>query len=444
MQERRSKFDLYERVFGLSMSGQRPPASFPFTSLSAFGSTLPPSRWALFRRPGFAPFVAARLGSTLAIQIQGVAVGWQVYDITGDPFDLGLVGLAQFLPSILLVLLTGTVADRFERRIVMAVSLVGQAVCALLLVTFALLDIDVVWPILLVLVGFGTARAFLHPAQQSLVPNLVPAEELSRAIAATTALVRIGMLAGPLAGGLLYEVSAATPYIAAAAVVLGSLACTLVIPATAQRIAAAPDWRALSAGFRYIWKERIVLGAISLDLFAVLLGGAVALLPVYARDILEVGPWGLGLLRGAPGLGGIAMAIYLSVYPIRDHAGLIMFATVALFGLSIVAFGLSTALWLSLAALVVMGASDLVSVYIRATLVQLWTPDQLRGRVSAVNTVFLNASNEIGAFRAGGTAALIGAAPAVVLGGLGAVLVTALWFRWFPELRAVRHLDGRI
>ncbi len=399
---------------------------------------------AIFRLPGVVPFVAARLGSTLAIQMQGVAVGWQVYDITGDPFDLGLVGLAQFLPSILLVLATGTVADRFERRAVMAVALVGQAVCVALLVAFALAGIGSIWPILLVLAASGTARAFLHPAQQSIVPNLVPPEHLSSAIAVTTALVRIGMIAGPLAGGLLYELSAAIPYAVAAIVLLASLACTLVIPATSQkRIAVAPGWHALSAGFRYIWKEKRVLGAISLDLFAVVLGGAVALMPVYARDILEVGPWGLGLLRAAPGVGGIAMAVYLSLYPIRDHAGLAMLATVALFGFSIVVFGLSTALWLSLPALVLMGAADLVSVYIRATLVQLWTPDQLRGRVSAVNTVFLNASNEIGAFRAGGMAALIGVVPAVVLGGVGAMLVTALWFRWFPDLRRTRRLDGR-
>lgn len=386
----------------------------------------------------------ARLGSTLAIQMQGVAVGWQVYDITGDPFDLGLVGLAQFLPSILLVLVTGAVADRFERRIVMAAALVGLGLCGILLAAFAMTGIGIIWPILLVLTASGAARAFLHPAQQSIVPNLVPTEHLSSAIAATTALVRIGMITGPLAGGLLYELSAAVPYAVASVVTLASLACTLVIPATSQkRIAAAPGWQALSAGFRYIWKEKRVLGAISLDLFAVVLGGAVALMPVYARDILGVGPWGLGLLRAAPGLGGIAMAIYLSFYPIRDHAGLVMLATVALFGFSIVVFGLSTVLWISLPALALMGAADLVSVYIRATLVQLWTPDQLRGRVSAVNTVFLNASNEIGAFRAGGMAALVGVVPAVVLGGLGAMLVTALWYRWFPDLRKTRHLDGR-
>jgi MFS family permease len=376
----------------------------------------------------------SRAGSGLAIQIQSIAVGWQVYDITHDPFDLGLVGLAQFLPSIALVLVTGAVADRYDRRLVMAVSLAGQALCALALLAFALLAIDVVWPIMLVLVGFGAARAFLHPAQQSIVANLVPAEHLSNAVAVNSAVVRVATLAGPLAGGLLYELSAGAAYVA----------LVVMIPATSQkRNASAPSWEALVAGFRYIWREKIVLGAISLDLFAVLLGGATALLPVYARDILQTGPWGLGLLRAAPGLGGIAMAIYLGFYPIRDHAGRIMFATVAVFGLATTAFGLSSVLWISLLALVVMGASDLVSVYIRATLVQLWTPDPLRGRVSAVNTVFLNASNEIGAFRAGGSAALIGVVPAVVLGGIGTIVTAALWFRWFPELRATRHLDGR-
>ncbi len=408
--------------------------------------TPPPSpRWTLFSHPGFAPFICTRLGATVATQIQSVAVGWQIYDITRDPLDLGLAGLAQFAPSILLVLLTGTVADRFERRTIMAFALVGHAACALLLMLFAEMRIAMVWPTFLVLVGFGTARAFLQPAQQAIVPNIVPPELLSNAVAVSSALQRTGVIAGPLAGGLLYEVSATAAFGAALVVSLVSVGCTIAIPNTRQlRVTTAASWQTLMAGFRYIWKEQIVLGAISLDLFAVLLGGAIALLPVYARDILSVGPFGLGLMRAAPGIGGIGMAIWLSLFPIRDRAGVTMFATVAVFGVATIIFGFSTVLWLSVIALIVMGASDLISVYIHATLVQLWTPDALRGRVSAVNTVFLNASNEIGAFRAGGFAALMGVVPAVVVGGIGTILVTVLWLKWFPALRNVRHLDGRV
>jgi MFS family permease len=379
------------------------------------------------------------------VQIQSVAVGWQVYDITHDPFDLGLVGLAQFMPVIALVLVTGAVADRFDRRAIMAVALGGHAACALALLVFAIMEIGVIWPILLVLVFFGVTRAFINPAQQSIVPNLVPPEDLGNAFAFISAMARTATVAGPLAGGLLYDVSAGTAYGTALVVSLISVGLVAAIPPTAQKIIArSAGWHELIAGFRYIWREKIVLGAISLDLFAVLLGGATALLPVYARDILHVGPGGLGLLRAAPGVGGIVVAFYLAFHPVRDHAGLVLFATVAVFGAATIAFGMSSVLWVSLAALMLMGASDVISVYIRSTLVQLWTPDHLRGRVSAVNAVFLNASNEVGAFRAGGSAALVGAIPAVVLGGIGTLLTTLLWYKWFPELRAARHLDGRV
>jgi MFS family permease len=343
------------------------------------------------------------------------------------------------------VLVTGAAADRFDRRLVMALSLAAQAVCAVALLVFAYSDIQVIWPILLTLVGFGAARAFINPIQHAIVPNLIPPEHLGNAFALVSATARAATVAGPLAGGLLYGISGETAYATTLAASLLSIALVAGIPRTAQRIVIrSAGWQELVAGFSYIWKEKIVLGAISLDMFAVLLGGATALLPVYAADVLDVGPWGLGLLRAAAGIGGIAMALYVAFHPVRDHAGLVLLASVALFGASTVVFGFSNALWLSLLALVVMGASDVVSVYIRATLVQLWTPDQLRGRVSAVNTVFLNASNEVGAFRAGGSAALIGAVPAVVIGGFGAVAVAALWYKLFPELRRTRHLDGRV
>jgi MFS family permease len=412
------------------------------SAIAAPHSAMP--RWVALQHPGFARFVFARFGANVATQMQSVAVGWQVYDITRDPFDLGLVGLAQFAPVIALVLVSGAAADRFERRRVMATALAGEAVCALILLIFAATELTVVWPIFLLLVGFGATRAFLNPAQQAIIPNLVPVEHLGNAVAINSALLRLGAIAGPLAGGVLYGISPSAPYASAMVVFTLSFALTLTLPATQQlRTAGGQTLDTLLAGFRYIFREKIVLGAISLDLFAVLLGGVVALLPAYARDVLHVGPAGLGMLRAAIAAGGISAAVLIAFRPVGDRAGFILFATVALYGLAILAFGVSDILGLSLAALLVMGASDLVSVYIRTTLVQLWTPDSLRGRVSAVNAVSTNASNELGAFRAGAFAALFGLVPAVVIGGIGTLVITALWMRWFPSLRTVRRLDGR-
>lgn len=389
--------------------------------------------------------MVARFGSTLSLNLQSVAVGWQVYDITGDPFALGLVGLAQFSPTLFLFLFTGAAADRFDRRLIMALALVVQAACAGMLVAFALAGIQVIWPILIVLAVFGVARAFINPVQHSLVANLLPVEVLSNGIALVSATFRVATVLGPLAGGLLYEISAATAHGATAVVSVASVVFICMVPRPEQKVASrAMGVSELFAGLRYILREKVVLGAITLDLFAVLLGGAVALLPVYARDILEVGPLGLGLLRAAAGAGGIGMALWLAFHPVRDHAGLVLFGTIVGFGVANTIFGLSNVVWLSVAALLVAGAADVISGYIRGTLIQVWTPDQLRGRVSAASTVFLNASNDVGAFRAGGSAALVGAVPAVVLGGVGAILVAVLWSRWFPELRKVRHLDGRV
>lgn len=446
IQEHRSIFYLYVPGVTLSIIAH---TRLTLTLPAELNAPQPPpesqQRWAAFRHPGFSAFAFARAGGTLAVQIQSVSVGWQVYDLTHNPFDLGLVGLAQFAPAIALVLVTGSIADRFDRRIVMSCGLVGQALSALALLVFAVIGLTVIWPILVALLGFGSARAFINPVQQSIVANIVPPEDLGNAFAFISAIARAATVAGPLAGGLLYAISGETAYGTALLIALISIILVASIPRTRQRVVGkATGWQDVVAGFDYIWKEKIVLGAISLDLFAVLLGGAVALLPVYAMDILHVGPLGLGLLRASSGFGGIALALYLAFNPIRDHAGIYLFVTVAIFGASAIAFGMSDILWISVAALTVMGASDVVSVYIRSTLVQLWTPDHLRGRVSAVNTVFLNASNEIGAFRAGSSAALVGAVPAVVLGGIGTVVVAALWYKWFPELRRTRHLDGRV
>lgn len=396
----------------------------------------------VFRHRGFTCYWTARLIATFAVQFVSVAVGWQIYDLTRDPFDLGLVGLVQFLPSLVLVLVTGAAADRFNRRRIMGLCIAAEILCALALLALTLGGDHRVWPIFLVLTGFGIARAFLGPAVQSLLPNLVPAAELSTAIAWNSSSWQIATITGPVIGGLLYGVAPEAPYAMAALLMAAAIGLVALVPKPARKTVPEPaSWQALGAGFRYIWGEKIVLGAISLDLFAVLLGGATALLPAYARDILDVGPWGLGLLRAGPGLGALVTALWLARRPIVDRAGLIMFVGVAGFGLFTCVFGASTLPWLSILALALMGAFDMVSVYIRETLIQIWTPDSLRGRVNAVNMVFVGASNELGEFRAGVSAALIGVVPAVVIGGLGTMLVAGLWSTWFPQLRAARRLD---
>jgi len=398
-----------------------------------------------FRHRGFTLYWGARFFAMFAIQIVSVSVGWQIYDMTRDPFDLGLVGLFQFLPALLLVLVTGAVSDRFNRRMIMAVCLLAEGLCAAALVVLTLRGVGTVWPIFLVLVCFGIARAFVGPAAQSLVANLVPPEDLNNAIAWNTSSWQIGTIVGPAVGGLLYGLSAVAAFGTAFTLFAAGAVLMAFVPRPAQKmVAQKTNWETLMAGFRYVWHEKIVLGAISLDLFAVLLGGATALLPVYARDILDVGPWGLGLLRAGPGIGAVAVALYLAKRPIRDHAGLAMFFFVGAFGFFTVVFGLSTIVWLSIAALMLMGAADMISVYIRETLLQLWTPDSVRGRVNAVNLVFIGASNELGEFRAGISAALIGTVPAVVVGGIGTMAVAGIWAYTFPALRKARHLTGRV
>ena len=401
-------------------------------------------RYAAFRHGAFLRFWAARFLATFATQIVSVAVGWQVYDLTRDPFDLGLVGIIQFLPALLLVLVTGAASDRFGRRLIMGLSTGVEALCALALLFFTLRGLTGVGPVFAVLAVFGVARAFLGPAAASLVANLVPKEDFANAVAWNSSAWQTATIVGPVAGGLLYGISADAAYGIAAVLMGAATLLAFSIPKPAQREATEkPSIETMFAGFRYIWREKVVLGAISLDLFAVLLSGAVALLPVYARDILELGPWGLGLLRAAPGIGALTVAVWLTGHPIRDHAGIVMFFFVALFGVFTIVFGVSTVPWLSIAALAMLGATDMVSVYIRETLIQLWTPDEVRGRVNAVNMVFVGASNELGEFRAGTMAALIGTVPAVVFGGVGAVAVAGLWAVIFPELRKIRHLQGR-
>lgn len=398
------------------------------------------------RHPKFVLYWIAIGCTSFAVQIMSVSVGWEIYDITRDPLYLGYVGLVQFLPPLLLVLVTGLAADRFNRRLIMAACLALEALCALGLLLFTLSKPSDVTPVFGILAVLGVARAFMNPASDALAPNLVPKEAIAHAISLTTMIWQVANIAGPVAGGLLYGLAGEVAY--GVALVLVAVSVTLIIAmgrVRQQREEGKEETTlgSLFAGFRFIRREKLVLGAISLDLFAVLLGGAVALLPVYARDILEVGPWGLGLLRAAPGVGAVAMALYLARFGIKDHAGRILFIFVALFGLFTMVFGLSTSVPLSIAALVLMGACDMVSVYIRETLLQLWTPDEVRGRVNAVNRVFIGASNELGEFRAGTVAAWIGAVAAVSLGGAGTMGVAFFWSRWFPELRTARRLDGR-
>ena len=402
-----------------------------------------PSSASAFTYPSFQRYWAARLCVTLAIQMQAVAIGWQIYDMTRRPLDLGLVGLAQFLPSLGLALVTGHVADRYDRRTVMALCIIVEALCAVLFLTFTLQD-GTNMPFLFgVLVLFGTARAFEFPASVALMPNLVPPRLFTNAAAWSSSAWQVATIVGPAIGGLLYAIGPEAVYGCCILMFLLSvfLVSTIRIERR-EREQKAATWESVVAGISFIRGQPVVLGAVSLDLFAVLLGGATALLPVYARDILYVGPWGLGLLRSAPAVGALAMALLIARRPIQRHAGAILLGAVGVFGLSIVCFGLSHNLWLSLLALTILGASDMISVVIRRVLVLVKTPDEMRGRVSAVESVFIGASNELGEFESGVTAAWFGVVPAVVLGGLGTLAVVGLWVRIFPQLRRVDSLEG--
>ena len=401
-------------------------------------------RGAAFRHRGFRNFWIARFLAAFATQIVSVAIGWQIYALTGNPLDLGLVGLVQFAPALVLVLVTGHVSDRYNRRMIMGLGQLAEAFVAgtvLILTVSGLITATWIFALLFV---FGVARAFMNPASSSLVPNLVPPEDLASAVALSTSSWQVANILGPAAGGILYGLSAGAAYSVAFTFFAVATVFIVLVPRPAQKTMSEPSsWSTVVAGFRYVWHEKVVLGAISLDLFAVLLGGATALLPAYARDILVTGPWGLGILRSAAGAGAVLMAGYLTLRPVRDRAGVLMFAAVAFFGAFTVIFGLSRMVWLSALALALAGAADMISVYIRETLMQLWTPDAVRGRVNAVNAVFIGASNELGEFRAGTMASLIGVVPAVVVGGVGTLVVAALWAYWFPDIRRVRHLRGR-
>ncbi len=396
--------------------------------------------------PAYVKYLAALTAHSFAVQILSVAVSWQIYDITHSAYYLALVGLVQFLPALILVLVTGLVADRFNRRWIMGLCFAVELLCASALVIYSLGPQTVVWPMLAVLGVLGVARAFAGPAASALSPNLLSKEALPNGISLNSMTWQAASITGPVLGGLLYGVGAATAYGVALSLAVLATFSVVLIGHVNQEMNHQDEGglHTLLAGFRFIRHEPVVLGAISLDLFAVLLGGAVALMPIYARDILHTGPWGLGLLRGAPGVGAIGMALWLARYGIKDRAGVVLFSAVALFGLFTVVFGVSSYLPLSIVALMAMGCFDMVSVYVRETLMQLWTPDAVRGRVNAVNSVFIGASNELGEFRAGMVAWKLGAVTAVVVGGVGTMMVAGLWARMFPQLRTARKLEGKV
>ena len=383
----------------------------------------------------FRRFLWTRLLGGTANQMLMVALAWQMYDLTGSAWDLGLVGLAQFVPALILTLPAGQWVDRVDRRGVLAAALACQAVASAVLTVGSYADWVGRGVIFAMCAVLGVARALQMPSSQALVPALVGVDALPRAFAASSTLLKIAVIGGPVLGGLLYAFGAAIVYATCLALFVASLAYTAAIPRVAPSTTALPvSVETLLAGFAFIWRKKQVLGAISLDLFAVLLGGATALLPIYAKDILATGPWGLGLLRAAPAVGALAIGLLLAQRPLARHVGPRMFASVAIYGVSTVVFGFSQDFVLSFIALAIGGGADMVSVVVRQTLVQLDTPDDMRGRVSAVNGVFIGASNELGEFRAGGMAAVMGPIAAVVVGGIGTLVVAALWMKWFPAL----------
>ena len=422
-----------------------------------------------FHYPAYVKYFISRVGHSFALQIVSTAIGWQVYAITHQAIYLAYVGLAVFLPVLLLVFPSGYVADHYNRRWVSVACFALEAISALGLVLFSLGSQAQVWPVFVYLSLLGVASAFGNPAASAIVPNLLSKEALPQGISLNSIAWQTSSITGPVIGGLLYGFGAVVPY-ALSLVLLGAgvspmtlrAAVTVCFACSATGLLGAGVLALISmghvdqhkneqsegglatmlAGFSFILSEPIVLGAISLDLFAVLLGGAVALMPIYASDILHLNSVGLGLLRSAPGVGAIAVGLWLSKFGIKDYAGKILFVAVGLSGLVIVVFGYSIWPWLSIVALMLYGAFDMISVYLRETLMQLWIPDAVRGRVNAVNNVFIGASNQLGEARAGFVAAAIGAVPAVVIGGVGTIIVAGAWSYMFPKLRDARKLTG--
>ncbi len=413
---------------------------------------------AVLRHRDFTLFLGARFCAAIAAQMVVIGVGWQVYQMTGRLVDLGLIGLSQFLPFLALVLFAGHAADRYDRRLILMLCGSAQCLCAALLLVFSIAGVAHPWLIFLVLAVLGIARAFQMPTAQSFMPNLIPAEALRSAVAMSSSTFQVATIAGPSLGGLLYALADRSPgghaghvvnggaafvYGAAAALCLATVAMLAAVRLRRPPVKpAAVSWSSLLQGLRFVWHRKTVLGAISLDLFAVLFGGATALLPAFTHDVLHAGPEVFGLLRTAPGIGAGVTAVLLVFRPINRHVGVCMFAGVAAFGVATVVFGLTTRFFVALVSLVILGAGDMISVYVRSVLVQLETPDDVRGRVSAVNAVFIGASNELGEFESGLTAAWIGLVPAIVAGGVVTLIVGALWAGYlFPQLWRMRSFE---
>lgn len=398
-----------------------------------------------FSYPDFLRFEVARFCIVIALEMQSVAVGWQVYEITRRPLDLGYVGLAQFLPGVLLFLLSGHAADRFNRRTLVVFCYAGFALCSAGLLEITLRHPRSVLWIYAVLVLLGVVRSFNAPAARALLPQLVAEEHFPNAVAWNASIFQAATIIGPAVGGLIYAFFRGPAAVYAMSVATFSIAAGAILrvrPQVTSRRREPMSMKTVLAGLRYIWQQKLILGSISLDLFAVLLGGAVALLPVYAREILHTGPWGLGVLRSAPGVGAAIVAVAVAHWPLQRRIGPILLWCVAGFGVFTILFGISHSLVLSLIALLLVGASDMVSVIIRATLVQLATPDSMRGRVNAVDMLFIGASNELGEFESGLTAHWFGTVPAVVLGGVGTLAVIAIWAWRFPELREADQIPS--
>ncbi|WP_430424218.1 MFS transporter [Phenylobacterium sp.] len=408
-----------------------------------------PSARALLKERDYLMFWGTRWTGSFASQIQSVAMGWQMYAIARQTrsveesaFLVGMIGLAAFVPVFLLTLPAGEAADRYDRKKVLLLCLSGEIVSVLALAIATVNGYASPALLLVIAALFGASRAFFAPANTALGPMLVPRKLLPRAIAWNSLAWQTASIAGPAAAGFLVARSAETAYFTTFA--LYGLSAVLVMGIRAN---AKPEtnpgsrWQLMKEGLSYVWRQKIVFGAISLDLFAVLLGGATALLPVFARDVLHVGPEGFGILRAGPAIGATLVALWLAANPIRRKAGLYMFAGVAVFGMATIVFGLSKSLWLSVAALAVLGGADMLSVFVRQTLVQLVTPDHMRGRVASVSSVFIGASNELGEFESGVVARLLGPVGAAVFGGVGAVMVTALWAKLFPDLRRADRLE---
>ena len=397
----------------------------------------------LFAEKTFMRFWLARIAGTMANQMLMVAVAWQMYDITGSAWDLGLVGLFQFVPALLLTLPAGHVVDRFRRSRVFGLCMLLQALVSLLLVASTWGDFATRELILGVSIALGFARAFQMPAQQALIPLLVPLALLERAVTLGAMGLQAAIICGPAVGGLLYAGGPAFVYVSATGLLLLAFGLVLAIRERHEPATESVSLSSALAGVAFVWRNKLLLGATSLDLFAVLLGGATALLPIYARDILHIGPQGLGLLRAAPAVGALGMSLAMLRWPIHRRVGSRLLAMVAVFGLATIVFGISESFMLSLIALVITGAVDNVSVVIRQTLMQLETPNEIRGRVSAVNSIFIGASNQLGEFESGATAALFGPVASVIMGGVGTVLIAAAWLRLFPALaRRDRLLPG--